>query len=438
MKYLGLLLFFFITTASQAANQSADDAAASQALPQYSDAQHLGVATCANVVCHSINLLEEESNIRHNEYPTWLFHDPHASSYKTLLSQESKTIARKLGIASAAQADICLDCHADNVPAEKRGVEFHITDGVGCEACHGGSEKWISSHTIKPYNGQRNLNHGMYPTAPLASRAKLCVSCHVGSEKKLANHNIMGAGHPRLSFELDTFSIRQPEHYTVDEDYIARKNPDNHLNRLLVGTTVHAQAVAANLSGKLLDNPQGHPEIALFDCHSCHQSLNKVDWQRGGNSSMQEPGMVSLNDSSFILLAALTGAVDASLQAQIINARQSLNSASSQSTSRVSSAAKVLYQHAVTAQKLFLSSTINDEQIRQMLKELMYLGVRGDYQDYIAAEQAVMAMDALSFSLPADPALRTMIDQAYQLTKNDEAYKPSKLKQLIKDYRANK
>ncbi len=63
----------------------------------------------------------------------------------------------------------------------------------------------------------------MYPTEQPAARAALCVSCHLGADDRFATHEIMGAGHPRLSFELDAFSTNQPAHYIVDADYVRRK-----------------------------------------------------------------------------------------------------------------------------------------------------------------------------------------------------------------------
>jgi len=150
------------------------NAAISAELPQRAAEKHMGVATCGNSTCHSVKQLEEPSNVLQNEYSTWLFHDRHSKAFSTLLNQESQSIALKLGIKDASKADICLDCHADNVPQEKRGPEFHMSDGVACEACHGGSEKWLSRHTLKPYSAERNLTDGMYPTADLAARTIVC------------------------------------------------------------------------------------------------------------------------------------------------------------------------------------------------------------------------------------------------------------------------
>ena len=403
-------------------------------LPQYAAQTHMGVATCGNSTCHSVTQLEEPSNVLQNEYQTWLFHDRHSKAYSTLLSDQSQRIASKLGIQDASKAGVCLDCHADNVAVEQRGEEFHMTDGVGCEACHGGSEKWLSRHTIKPYSLERNLADGMYPTGNLADRTRLCVSCHVGNEKKLAKHNIMGAGHPRLGFELDTFTIRQPEHYVVDEDYLQRKNPDGPIRRLLVGSAVHAQSVAKNLGGSLINNPQGHPEIALYDCHSCHHSLTDLKWKQRPTTAGLKPGAIRLNDSSFIILAALTGALDSNLQSDMLRGIKALHSASSRSIKQLQLAAANLQNLSVASQSMFEKVSLNDADKRQMLEDLMRLGIQGEYRDYIAAEQAVMAMDALSYSLPSEQDLSRVINRAYQYTENDEAYKPEQFSKDLEGY----
>ena len=403
-------------------------------LPQYAPHKHMGVATCANSMCHSVTQLEEPSNVLQNEYTTWLFHDRHSKAFTTLRSKESQRIASKLGIGDASKAAVCLDCHADNVPQEKQGDEFHMSDGVGCEACHGGSEVWLSRHTLKPYSNERNIADGMYPTGDLSKRTELCVSCHVGNEKKLANHNIMGAGHPRLSFELDTFTIRQPEHYVVDEDYIQRKGLDNPVRRLLIGSAVHAQSVAKNLAGTLVNNSQGHPEIALYDCHSCHHSLSDVKWQQRPTTAGLKPGAIRLNDSSFILLAALTGALDVQLQNDMLNSIQVLHSASTKSVERFQQAAANLHTLSVASQRIFESSELSDDGRRKMIVDLMRLGVRGEYRDYVSAEQAVMAMDALSYSLPEEPSLTELINNAYRHTQNDETYKSGSFQRDLEAY----
>src|ERR1700754_970129 len=123
--------------------------AALAAEPGVADYKHLGVASCATSVCHGKLAPAPGKHVALNEYQTWTQEDRHAQAYRTLELPVSKRIAANLGLASAATGKICLDCHSDNIPAEKRGPKFQLSDGVGCEACHGGAEKWIESHAAE-------------------------------------------------------------------------------------------------------------------------------------------------------------------------------------------------------------------------------------------------------------------------------------------------
>ena len=79
--------------------------------------QHLGPASCASSACHGRVSPESNANVRLDEYRIWSREDRHARAYQTLLGDASKAIARRLGIGEAHEAQVCLDCHADNVPA---------------------------------------------------------------------------------------------------------------------------------------------------------------------------------------------------------------------------------------------------------------------------------------------------------------------------------
>src|SRR5687768_185860 len=84
------------------------------------DYKHLGVASCATSVCHGKLAPQHNKNVALNEYRTWTQEDRHAQAYRTLELAESKRIAANLGLPSATTAKLCLDCHTDNIPADKR------------------------------------------------------------------------------------------------------------------------------------------------------------------------------------------------------------------------------------------------------------------------------------------------------------------------------
>ena len=93
--------------------------------------RHLGVASCSNSVCHGASQVFRDSHVMQNEFAVWQETDPHAKAYALLEQPASREIARKLGLGSATEAKICLDCHADNVPAAQRGERFQLSDGLG-------------------------------------------------------------------------------------------------------------------------------------------------------------------------------------------------------------------------------------------------------------------------------------------------------------------
>jgi len=144
---------------------------------------------------------------------------------------------------------------------------------------------------------EQNLERGMYPTANVQQRAALCLSCHVGNADKFATHRIMGAGHPRLSFELDTFLALMPGHHQIDKDYAQRKPTYSRTAVWAYGQLESARVQAQMVQQHFSRDGATFPELALFSCHSCHESsMHKLDWMRGLTTTGNPPGSVPLND----------------------------------------------------------------------------------------------------------------------------------------------
>src|SRR5262249_51750565 len=170
-----------------------------------------------------------------------------------LLSDRSKEIAKKLNLPRPPHLTTeCLDCHTHNPRQYEKG--FRISDGVACEACHGPAERWLKSHVEPDATHAKNLANGMYPTNDDVARPRLCLSCHLGTEQKFVTHKIMAAGHPRMSFELDTFTAIGPAHFRIDADWQERKGSWNGVRAWAIGQAVAAQELMALLRG-----PRGRP-----------------------------------------------------------------------------------------------------------------------------------------------------------------------------------
>ncbi|MGH8589940.1 MAG: hypothetical protein ACREXX_11600, partial [Gammaproteobacteria bacterium] len=73
-------------------------------LPQYGGDSHLGVVTCAGSTCHGATRPFQNAAINQNEFVIWQRKDKHARAYKVLLNEQSKRIARNLGLKAAHEA----------------------------------------------------------------------------------------------------------------------------------------------------------------------------------------------------------------------------------------------------------------------------------------------------------------------------------------------
>ena len=186
-----------------------------------------------------------------------------------------------------------------------------MTDGVGCESCHGAAERWLASHDDKGVDYRQNVLNGLYPMADPAARARLCLGCHMGSSDRFATHRIMGAGHPRLSFELENFTANQPAHYTVDEDYRRRKGNLESAALWLSGQVEGGLRFLFMLQTKYLPAGQWVPEFAFYDVRVAitGSTPRSRRWLPQRRNQGLEPGALRLQDHHFRMLEVISDAL---------------------------------------------------------------------------------------------------------------------------------
>ncbi len=408
---------------------AAHTAAADTPVPLVDKEIHMGIATCAGSTCHGAVQAWQGVQVLQNEFITWQRKDQHAKAYQVLLNERSKRIAKNLGLEAAHTAKVCLDCHADNVPQERRHRTFQISDGVTCEACHGGAGRWIGTHIAADATHQKNIANGLYPTANPKDRAKLCLSCHFGDENRFVNHRIMGAGHPRMSFELDTFTALQPAHYRVDADYRKRKGSWNGVQTWAIG---QAMALQMQLDA-ILDPKNGmdgiFPELVNFDCHSCHRSLNAQRWEARESVGLG-PGIPRLNDSSMLMLTVIARHVDDALGQTLAARIRALHGAVRQGHDAMLREARALKAVSDTLVDRFSARQFGKADMQALLVGVIDFGLAGNFTDYSGGEQATMALatiinamqDTGAIDKARADALSKVLEKAYAATASDEKY----------------
>jgi hypothetical protein len=371
------------------------------ALPQDSEHQSVGVINCASSMCHGAISSWKDSHILHNEYSTWARLDKHAQAYNVLLSDDSKRIAQKLGLAKPAQEEkICLDCHTHNPAPNKRGERFSLSDGVSCEGCHGPAEIWIKTHTEPTATHASNIKDGLYPTDRPVEVARLCLSCHLGNDKKLVTHRLMGAGHPRLGFDLDTFAAIQPPHYKIDNDWRARKGDYDGVRLWAIGQAMAARTLLTIMADPVQGREGLFPELVVFDCHACHHPMSDKKWQpRQGLNQGIGPGRIRLNDSNLLMLRAIVQVVNPAkapaLLAQMQRLHKSIAGDAGMQADPLAEAKK-LSQMIGEQMRFFEQRRFSNADLQAILRQLIDEGMANGYTDYAGAEQAFMAISSVT------------------------------------------
>ena len=395
-----------------------------QPLPEGDGRIHEGVATCASAVCHGrVNAADDET-VWLNEYRVWLRQDYHSRAYRTLMTEQSQTIAAKLGLPAAHTADICLDCHADNVPAERRGTRFQIDDGVGCEACHGGAGEWLESHAERGTSHADNIAKGLYPTDRPEARAELCLSCHMGTRDKFATHRIMGAGHPRLSFELETFSVNQPAHYSVDDDYIERKGEPDNVAMWLSGLAMNSAALLDLLASDAYPGNALFPELSFFQCHACHHGMDDLRWQRDARAPALAPGSVRLNDGPLTVLLPALAVLAPERAAGIASQLQALHAAAETDLQALRDTASDLSSTLSAVAATLADRRFDASLQRSLRRELLEESAADQFGYFTAAEQAFLAIETLSIALGDSESLAPRLDALFEALGSETSYVP--------------
>lgn len=428
---------------------------AQSVIPRFDGQMHLGVASCAGP-CHARQSalgVAAGAAMRGSEIVVWQDQDStrgrHSQAYNVLLEPRGRDIARKLGIGAPERAGECLSCHADFTSAGKRGARFQLADGVSCESCHGGAEKWLTSHYAPGATHAQNVANGMFPTDNIEARARLCASCHVGSAAadQYVTHRIMGAGHPRLSFELELFTSLQM-HHVEDADYAARKPIQSRARVWAVG-----QAVAMRTGVDLFLRSEKtrtsiFPELTFFDCHSCHRPISdRTDYRSKWTPNPARPfgpGVAPFNDANLMVLTAAAKAFAPSLAADLEAKGQAFHAAALGTAEERQRTGEALSRTLSQLIGAFGAAAISPDRTEAALRTIVDASQSERYTSYAAAEQAIMAVDSLSRTL-ADQGgargaraerARSAIEAAYRTVDDPNTYDHDAFQRAVADIAA--
>ncbi|MFM1847926.1 MAG: hypothetical protein RL417_1400 [Pseudomonadota bacterium] len=371
---------------------------------------YMGTGSCSSSNCHGSVSPRKATNVLQNEYVTWQKHDLHAQAWLNLGNEDSKRIAYHLGIKDAQKDPLCLSCHATYHPNARQGKNFQIEDGVGCESCHGPGEKYLGPHTANDASHAKNIENGMMDIVAPSKRAALCVTCHIGNDEKSVSHRLIGAGHPRLSFELDTFGMLEPKHWLVDDDYKNRKEDYSPVKAWLIGQAEVADAMIDTTLSKTRSRDGQWPELTQFYCYSCHHSLAEDQWKSrdyGGR-----PGELRLNVSSLIILREALKATDPALSTALAGRMEDLHKRYKDGTP--TETLKAIKGVLGQVRNAVYAKSYDKGALERMLKLVTAYGAENGGLQYEVAEQIAMGMSSIVSARSPDGKLyKAQIDAVY-------------------------
>jgi hypothetical protein len=240
--------------------------------PASQPGHYLGAANCSNSGCHGSTQPLNATSVLQNEYYTWLNSDRHAQAYNVLFNDQSARIAKNMRLRKRAyEENVCLDCHASNIPATLVEGQVDLEDGIQCETCHGPASGWRAEHTEEGWTHEQSIARGMIDLRKVSARGALCMSCHVGSAKKEADHELIASGHPILAFELDNYTDQMPPHWTPGRD-------THGVRAWAVGQVVKFRESLDNLARHA--RGEKWPEFSDMSCYNCHHELKNSQWRQ--------------------------------------------------------------------------------------------------------------------------------------------------------------
>lgn len=406
--------------------------------PAAESAKYTGPGSCSSTSCHGSVQPRADSRIFQNEYSIWAVKDKHAKAYGALSGAVGERMGKILGLEKSEQAPKCLACHALDAPADARAKTFDLSEGVGCESCHGPASAWLGPHTTRNWTHEQSVAAGMYDTRNLAKRTEKCLSCHLGTQEKFVDHEMIAAGHPDLYFELDSFSAVMPRHWKTPRENAPGVPSENDawsgVREWGTGQAVQLKAAMNRVAWRA--KGKNWPEYAEMDCFACHHALTAPEqsWRQERGYGGRRPGDPPWNASRFAVFRELAQQVDRDAAARLDEQVAQLSKAMSQASpdrdaagSAAAGAAALCSQIAARIDAQSYDAALTLRLLQRITADADEISGSGER----AAEQAAMAIDSLfiAYSKTQKAAsaadVRTAINGLFQQLENPSGYNPA-------------
>jgi hypothetical protein len=375
---------------------------------QDAEIAHLYIPTNNCQRCHEVPGVRDASagitdRVRMSEWMIWQQQDKHASAYQVLLEPRSQRIGKLLGKDVLDAGAGCIQCHTSNAVIEQwspacyvNGENPYIAEGVSCQTCHGPAELWEAEH-IKPGWRQKSLQEkaafGFKVMENPIERADMCTSCHVGSAElgRVITHEMYAAGHPMLSgFEMEAFADKMPRHWRYTHEKPGAPPFNYERTRAVLVGSIVALRNSLQLAS---DSGKYWPELARFECYSCHHELRFPSWRQEGHAE-RFAGRPRLESGCLPLVRATTEIAEGSAESfdlLIARTREPFAVNPFGDPAQVAAIGNVANTWSTEITERLNKMPLNEAQVRSTLAKLLAVAAEGTH-DFDTARQLTGAI----------------------------------------------
>jgi hypothetical protein len=174
------------------------------------------------------------------------------------------------------------------------------------------------------------------------------------------------------------------------------------------------------------------PELAFYDCHSCHHPMDNVRWTNERAGPGIKPGTLRLQNYHLLMLQATAESSGATATvASLLDAGNALTRAGQTDAAGVNAAAAKLLEwlrgYEPTAQRAY-----SHAETASIRKTLVRYAANDKASDFGSAEQVVLGVESLSYTLGDHDQHKAAIDALYNAVKSATAFNPQQFAQTAR------
>jgi hypothetical protein len=245
----------------------------------------------------------------------------------------------------------------------------------------------------------------------------------------------MGAGHPRLSFELEVFTRLQPAHYVIDDAYVKRKGRIDGMNLWVTGQLESSERYLTLLQSDLFAKPANIvPELAFYVCFGCHhpsENKNNKRWSQSRAGPGIEPGTLRLQKQNLLMLQVIAETIAPDGLGDLKTGTDNLVRAGQINAAAVRAGAQKLLD-SLRANESWSTRAYSDKEVLNVRRALLRYAAEDKASDFEAAEQIVLGVDSLSHSLNDYDRRKAALDALYEAVKSGDNFNPTQFAAVSK------